>query len=395
MTDRIPPQPHSESQEDTLSVRRRLLDMLRAELNGTDVSDARRDLTANTVAALYRAAGKQDLTHVVSAALDGADVPCDLTPFKKQEVLSVIRMEQQKFTTERLCGILSEAAIPFILLKGSVLRPHYPKPYMRTFCDIDVLVKPGDTQNAAACLEKHLGATRHPAGDHDISFTCPNDVHVELHFALRCTVNAEADALLARAWEFAKVKEGTQYVFDDGFFLFYHMAHMAKHFIHGGCGVRPFMDLYVMQTRMHMDMHAADELLARAGLLAFAQGAEELCRVWFADGAHTELTCTMENYLFSSTLYGSLENRVAFSRTKHSGIGHVFRRLFLPYREMVHYFPTLKKFPVLLPYFWCVRVFYVLKGGRLGLRLHEASLSHQMTPDRFEDSRFLAEKLEL
>ncbi len=393
MTDQAPTE--KTKKDDFAQIRPLLLGMLRAELTEDAAPFSAADITPDTLAALYRLASKQDLTHIVSAALHRAAVPHDLTPFKKQEVLSVVRMEQQKFVTEQICKELSAASVPFVLLKGSVLRPYYPKPYMRTFCDIDVLVKPEDVETADQCLRTRLGATRCFIGDHDISFTCTHDVHVELHFSLRCTVNDAADALLAKAWEFAKPFEGSQYVFDDGFFLLYHIAHMAKHFIHGGCGVRPFMDLHVMQTRMHLDCRAADALLEEAGLYAFAEGALALSRVWFADQTHTELTRTMEHYLFSSSIYGSLENWVAFSRTKHSGMGHVFHRLFLPYGDMVHYFPTLKKHPVLLPYFWCVRLWRVIRGGRLGLRLHEASLSRRMTPDGFEDSRFLSEKLGL
>jgi hypothetical protein len=46
-----------------------------------------------------------------------------------------------KHEFERICLVLEKAKIPHIPLKGSVLRKLYKEPWLRTSCDIDILVQ--------------------------------------------------------------------------------------------------------------------------------------------------------------------------------------------------------------------------------------------------------------
>ena len=55
--------------------------------------------------------------------------------------MSVYRNEQIKYAFAQICDTFELSSIPYIPLKGSVIRPYYPKESMRTSCDIDILVK--------------------------------------------------------------------------------------------------------------------------------------------------------------------------------------------------------------------------------------------------------------
>ena len=58
--------------------------------------------------------------------------------------------------------------------------------------------------------------------------------------------------VLAQIWDTA-VSAGPgshRLLLADEMFYFYHIAHMVKHFEVGGCGIRPFLDLWIMNHRM-------------------------------------------------------------------------------------------------------------------------------------------------
>ena len=54
-------------------------------------------------------------------------------------IKAIYRHAQLSYEYVAVCDALETAQIPFIPLKGSVLRKWYPEPWMRTSCDIDIL----------------------------------------------------------------------------------------------------------------------------------------------------------------------------------------------------------------------------------------------------------------
>lgn len=57
----------------------------------------------------------------------------------------------------RICDALESVEISFLPLKGSVLRQYYPEPWMRTSCDIDILVHENDLEKTTEYLVRDLG----------------------------------------------------------------------------------------------------------------------------------------------------------------------------------------------------------------------------------------------
>ena len=108
----------------------------------------------------------------------------------------------------RLCDTLETAKIDHLPLKGSIIREYYPESWMRTSCDIDILVHEQDLDRAVQTLCETLGY--HTEGEreyHDISLFSPSGIHLELHFNI--LENTERiDGLLSRVWEFSKPIKG-------------------------------------------------------------------------------------------------------------------------------------------------------------------------------------------
>ena len=90
-------------------------------------------------------------------------------------------------------------------------------------------------------------------------------VHLELYFALiGDMVSKMQGQILDRIWNVAEPVEGLshQYKMPDEWFRFYHLAHMAKHVTNGGCGIRPFLDLWIMDRKAMHDWQNQTALLA-------------------------------------------------------------------------------------------------------------------------------------
>ena len=71
-----------------------------------------------------------------------------MAELEKAELTAAWRVRNIENEQGRVRKCLEEAEIPFILLKGAVVRDFYPEAWMRTSSDIDVLVPRGELSHA-------------------------------------------------------------------------------------------------------------------------------------------------------------------------------------------------------------------------------------------------------
>ena len=309
-------------------------------------------------------AGRNDIAALLATALiDNGLVAADSRGAQGEVAKAVYRFEILKRELQATTDALEAAGIPHIALKGAVIRELYPKPYLRTSGDIDVLVKHSDFERAERILIAELGYAQVARSTHDVSLEAPSGGKVELHFDLVEEGRAaKAADVLGRIWENSTVAEGYAYrcEMSDAAFYFYHIAHMAKHLEEGGCGLRPFIDLLLLDRLSGADISARRELLASGGLLSFADRMSEASAAWFSSGKSTELTDRVLEYVLNGGTYGSVENRVSVKkRSGRSRIGYIFSRIFAPYDKLCRYYPILKRHPWLTPVMQVRRWFMV------------------------------------
>ena len=269
-------------------------------------------------------AQKHDVIHLIVFALKKNGLLDESNrKLESKLLIAIYRLEKLNYELTKLCETLEQAEIPFIPLKGSVLRQYYPEPWMRTSCDIDVLVHKKDLQRAVSYLSDNLGYRRESQNSHDISMFSQGGVHIEVHYDLVEDNRANsAAAVLKQIWNVAVKRDGCNYQYEmpDEIFYFYHIAHMAKHFVYtGGCGIRPFLDIWVLNHRIDFDKEKREKLLSDGGLDVFAKQAELLSEVWFGNADHTEITREMEEYILRGGVYGTTTNRVAVQQQKQGG----------------------------------------------------------------------------
>ncbi len=376
-----------------------LIHILRAEVceNTTEAFDSDKPLDYDTAIALYKLSKKHDLAHIVSSYLNKHPIVADsetLAQFKREEITSVYRCEQIKYAYKQICGALNAAGIPYIPMKGSVLRPYYPKESMRTSCDIDMLVREEDLEAAITALE-NAGFERGEREYHDVSLFAPNKVHLELHFNIRESMD-NLDAVLDDAWKYAIPVEESRFEFTKEFFVFHILAHTAYHFIRGGCGVRPLLDLWIMKYRMNASYEIAADLLEKAGIYKFAKEITSLVDVCFSEQEPNDFSAVMLNYIFDGGVYGTSVNKIAFKKSKNrSTFVYALKRFFLPYKTMIYLYPVLKKCPLLLPFCWIARLGRMIFGKKTQAAIQELKAVNNVTDSEARELEKMRKHLEL
>ncbi len=342
-----------------------MIALLRSVLNGTPFT---KPITFAEFKEACKLAAKHDLAHLVYfAAKDGAlPEPIDENERaflqKMDGKLELAQYRYVKLDAElaHVSAVFEREKIAYIPLKGAVLRALYPQPWMRTSCDIDVLVHEEDLDRAVEALVADGFETDGVRNYHDMSLFC-DGVHLELHHNV-LERRPQMDVLLAQIWEYT-VSKGCYHLEKPAFFLFHHLAHMAYHFLGGGCGVRTVMDLWLLLKHSRFSSGEVLALCEQGGLSVFAEQMCALADVWFGDGEHDDTTRRVEQFILCGGAYGSHDQRGASAAVRHGKYTMVWHKAFMPYTDLKQLYPALDGKPYLTPYYQLCRIVSRLKMG--------------------------------
>ena len=334
--------------------------------------------------AVYDFAIKIDMGYIVASALSKLNLLSSeaKAAFFNEQLATVYRYEALKYDLESISNLFEENEIVFVPLKGSVIREYYPKPEMRTSCDIDILVHKSDLKKGRVLLEDNLGFVYNDKCGHDISFWSPTQTEIELHHTL-FEHDFDEKEQLDKVWDYTQSVDGYKYKFelDKAFFMFYHIVHMAKHVRSGGCGVRPLLDLVILEEKFGYDKDAFQKMIFDAGLETFTQKMFDVAHMWFGTTEHDETSELMAEYVFGAGAYGSVENQVARTQSKESSkFKSVFFRIFISTKELGTMYPVVAKYPVLTPLFEVVRWFRIIFKDKAKKQM--AIIKHNATMDK-------------
>lgn len=366
-----------------MELRDALFAALRYELTGTLPENVSFDaIDEPFLTALYEYSNRQEVAHLVGDALERLGVlskfsDAAVEPFRRRQAVAAYHAEQQRQVFEEISTAFDAEKIPYLPLKGLVIRPLYPEPWMRTAGDLDILVKQEDLERAETVLTG-IGAKKIKEGSHDISYLLPPRVMIELHYRLLEDERANgAKEALDEIWEHSKlVEEGRfEYRMEDAWFYYYHLVHAAKHFEEGTCGIRPFLDLWILNHKTKQDPKQREKLLEEQGLLAFSRAAEALSETWISGAEPDEWTKSFETFLLAGGTFGNDAVRWSAGVSGKGGkLRYFFSRAFPSYWEMKLYYPALCRHKWLLPFFWVVRWFRLLFCGGI---LHNRQTRNQ------------------
>ena len=362
-----------------------LFDLLRSSITGTKMSvEGLNRYSPDLLPELLKIAQKHDILHFLILGLKQNElISKEDNDFEKHIFKAVYRYERLRSEYENLCNALEKAQIPFLPLKGAVIREYYPEAWMRTSCDIDILVHEENTQTAKTLLVNEYGYTYQGESPHDISLFSATNIHIELHYDLvEDGVANKSSEVLKKVWNTALVKEGFSFWYEmpDDMYYFYHIAHMAKHFEFGGCGIRPFIDLWILDNIQGADIEKRNKLLEQGGLLKFAETARKLSRVWFENKDFDSVCKQMDNYILRGGVYGNDENRIVVQQQKNGGrLKYALSKIFIRYDEIKFHYPILQKYRWLTPIMEVRRWFKLIFCGHLKHSAKELQYNSNIT----------------
>ena len=387
----------------TVDVSRMLFPIMRSALDGVMLSENEKSpFSKEALPELIALARRHDVGHLLAIALiDNGIVSNESRGACDELTKAVCRYELIRHELSALSAVLEDAKIAHVALKGSTMRKYYPKPYMRTSSDIDILVQQCDVERAidvlGGCSYELIGR-----GLHDVSFRTPSKQLIELHFDLleegRLDNSSDIIKVLRSAWEYAVRVDGYEYRYElsDEFFYFYHIAHMAKHFQDGGCGIKPIIDLWMIHNRTPYNEEASNALLEKGGLLPFANEMRKLSRIWLDGEDYDDFSRELEKYIIDGGVYGTLENKVAVHQIKKgSKIRYALSKIFLKYEQLRFHYPVLNKHKWLFPFCQVRRWFKLLFRGGVRRSIHELELNKNVSSERSAKTAEMLTKLEL
>lgn len=359
-----------------------LFSLIRAAFFGTPVEErVKAACTPELLEQVYPLAKSHDVAHLAGQALDKLGLPDSqpLTKFRNKMLQAVYRHAQQEYEYGQVCQALEAAQIPYLPLKGTVLRPYYPQPWMRTSCDTDILIHREDLERAKTIILHDLHFTERRTSPHDVSLISPTKELLELHFAIiEDFVSPKAREILDRVWEYVTPAEGSAYRYEmpDELFYYYHIVHMAKHVENGGCSIRFFLDTWILNHRVPHDPAKREALLEEGGRLTFDRSARKLAEIWFGEEKMDTPSHYFAGYILRGGNFGNMTNRVAIRQSKEGGRWrYMLKRVILPYDLIKYYFPILQKHKWLTPWYQIVRWWNLLTRGNVRHSIGEVKIN--------------------
>ena len=359
-----------------MTVRDLLLSLVKCSLNGEaiDIYATEKFLSDSKLATLFKVAKKHDVAHLVCYALEKNGFCYEDSDtwqlFLKEMEQAHLRYEMIQADINEIFSCFEGEGVDYVPLKGAVVRTLYPEPWMRTSCDIDILVRKSELERAVGALvEKLKYKTDGKKTYHDVSLYSPFGMHLELHYNIKEN-EPRYDKLLTRVWEFSNKteKNSCKYLQSNEFLAFHLIAHAAYHFANGGCGMRSVLDLWLLKNRLDIDMAMLESLLEGAGLKTFFEAVLALGEYWFGElNSVSDTILEMERFILLGGAYGTDKQGAVSRQVKKGGkLKYFWSRVFMSYENLAVLYPVIKRHKILTPFCQVARwVGAIFKGKKV------------------------------
>ncbi|MCD8021414.1 MAG: nucleotidyltransferase family protein, partial [Lachnospiraceae bacterium] len=139
---------------------------------------------------------------------------------------------------------MQEARIDHILFKGYVLKDYYPVPELRSYNDIDFVIRLEDRPRSHELMLRNGYQVK---ADWEAVFSYYKDIeYYEIHsdiMEIDVTDKADYRGFFKHMWEHTVRVDDYVWEFTPEYHFIYLLAHIAKHIYSSGAGVRMYLDL--------------------------------------------------------------------------------------------------------------------------------------------------------
>ena len=345
-----------------------LIKLLKAAIKNTAVLMPPEEIDWEKFVSLAK---KQQVYSIISPVLSKVNMPEKyskaLMLYNQNELLRIISMKSEQETIEKE---LEKRGIKFMLLKGSLLRQYYPQQKMRQMSDVDILYD-GKKQTELFELMHSMDYSILSCSENSDDFTKKPFYTFEFH---RDLFFKEHDFYLDFSYVWSRAAQSDEnsckYIMNTEDLYLRSIAHMYKHYVAGGFGVRFLADTYLMlkSEAGKLDMSYIGSKLKEFNLVGFEKLIREISFILFDGG---ELSDEQMNFLNKSLefgIYGDSNEgiKIYFEEyiKKNGGKGTIFgfymSKLFPSAQFMKRSYHILEKKPYLMPVYYIYRLVHKL-----------------------------------
>lgn len=288
----------------------------------------------------------------------------------------LLRSNAQMKAVDKLLAQFETKGIDHLPVKGCILKQLYPNPAMRSMTDADILIRM-EQYDTIRSIVTDLGYTEGEVADHALVWQ-GKAIELELHRRLVPTTDRDYYSYVGTGWQRAVHVQGHRYDLRPEDMYLFLFIHFTKHYRGGGIGLRQAVDLWVWNRAYpDMDQSYLTAELEKLGLKVFHGHILDMLDMWFADGAETERTVFISQFIFDSGSWGTKTLRTVsagYANAKKTGSAKSGRfrtalGMIFPGRlAMAGRYPVLHKAPWLLPFLWPVRWVTALLFRRKNIR---------------------------
>ncbi|MBQ4645323.1 MAG: nucleotidyltransferase family protein [Clostridia bacterium] len=269
---------------------------------------------------------------------------------------------------------LSENNIPHMPVKGWYLRTLYPVPELRTFGDIDILIRKQDREKADKIFIQNGYNVKE---NWEPTYSYYNDLsRCEVHTELMDSDLGKGEQVISffsDALERAETDTGERLSPQKDTHLIYLFCHLAKHLYKGGAGIRMYMDiaLFIKANRDALNFEKMYEDFKKLHLEQFFEMVTLACCEWFQIELPFEIndiksnsTEILKEYTFSADLFGKTRDKsvISIRNNEYGSKASVLRETLFPSTQKIEErYKFIKGRKYLLPVAWVARGFVNLK----------------------------------
>ncbi|MCR5837735.1 MAG: nucleotidyltransferase family protein [Lachnospiraceae bacterium] len=293
-----------------------------------------------------------------------------------------------------LISQMNEAGIDHLLFKGFVVKDYYPVPELRTFGDIDFLIRKEDRKKSDELMIAN-GFQR--KDDWEPVYSYKKEIeYYEIHTdVMEIDVSPKADyvSYFAKTWKRAVNKNEHTYVLPPEDHLIYLLTHLAKHINGSGAGIRMYLDIaaFLKHFEGQLDIQYLKQELETISLYNFTTFVFAVVQKYFEvnvpfvknDISEETFEKYME-YTLEGGVFGKVERdsglitlkqegrdtRVASRKGERSRLRIVIGRLFPPAATIESRYTYLQGRHWLIPIAWVHRLF--ITRDKIGEHAKEA-----------------------
>lgn len=302
---------------------------------------------------------------------------------KLKEILyQTVYVSANRFSEfENLSRLLSKEGIMHMPVKGWYIKDLYPAAELRTFGDIDVLIRSADREKCDEFLRQKGYIVKN---DWEPTFSyIKGSEFYEFHTNLIDTELSVAPKIakyFENAWDYALPDAEMRYMLSPEYHFIYVVSHLAKHLYSSGAGIRMYLDIALMLKKYGdaFDFKMIYLELQSIGLGRFYETVISCVNDWFNIGISAEVPVTdkkitdkLLDYTLSSDLFGKTRSHSSadLRKSQKSKSTAIFKAIFPDAQALERRYTFAKGKKWLLPAAWAVRA--VKNSSAIGKKLSE------------------------